>query len=127
MNALNTSLIISYSRPFTRNDGQSSAIPSLPSRTLKYYNKKEAELHNKILKLRNRAFAHSDADLFDVNLTLHREYLIPFFQEYPLEYFSKEELIQFEEMVEKLFRVFAEFIESIFEHYGDDAVNHFTK
>ena len=61
--AFNTSLIISYSRPFTSNSnfkGQDkSSLKGSEREVLK--EGVEIELHRRILDLRNRAYAHSDA------------------------------------------------------------------
>ena len=129
MNALTTALIVSYSRPFTNNDGKLSAIPTLPKKLTSPFNTTEKELHEKILKLRNKAFAHSDADLFDIHLSLS-EYdgmLVPTYIDYPLEYFTEAELNNFQNMVEKLLVSFGAFIKSIFDYYGDKAIEYFTE
>lgn len=61
--AFNTSLIIAYSRPFTRNNnfkGQDkSSLKGSEHEVLT--EEVEVELHRRILALRDRAYAHSDA------------------------------------------------------------------
>jgi hypothetical protein len=52
--AFTISLIISYSRPFTRSIG----LPDFPKRLLKY-NETEQKLHDAIIQLRHRVYAHS--------------------------------------------------------------------
>ncbi|HXD31566.1 MAG TPA: hypothetical protein VN643_10640 [Pyrinomonadaceae bacterium] len=60
--AFNTSLIISYSRPFSRNRNfKNEPVSSLKKETGKVLNEAETELHNKILEMRDTAYAHSDA------------------------------------------------------------------
>ncbi len=124
MRALTTALIVSYSRPFTRNEGNDSAIPSLPNKFLSNYNALEMDLHNKILNLRNRAFAHSDAELFNIELSKSKYdgMIYPVFLEYPIEFFTKDELKLFQEMIEKLLPAFRNQINAILRHHGDDAM-----
>lgn len=129
MNALTTALIVSYSRPFTQNEGQGSAIPSLPRKIMKIYNDLENELHYKILGLRNKAVAHSDADLFDAHLS-RSEFdgsLVPTYIDYPLEYFNQDKLVLFQKMVEKLMSAFEGYIKSIFEHHGESELKNLVK
>lgn len=60
--AYNTSLIVSYSRPFHNNrnfEGEPrSSLKDVVDRVL---DQSEAELHNKVLQMRDTAYAHSDA------------------------------------------------------------------
>jgi hypothetical protein len=53
--AFTSSLIVFYSRPFTR----SIRLPDFPKRLLKY-SSTENELHNAIIQLRHKVYAHSD-------------------------------------------------------------------
>lgn len=59
--ALNTSLIISYSRPFHRNkDLKGEYESSLVESIAEVLTEAEAELHRKVFDSRNTAYAHSD-------------------------------------------------------------------
>ena len=53
--AFTSSLVVFYSRPFTRSNG----LPDFPKRLLKY-NETEDDLHNKMIQLRHQVYAHSD-------------------------------------------------------------------
>ena len=60
--AFNTSLIISYSRPFSGNRNfKGEPKPSLDEGIYADLNNAETELHKKVLNLRDTAYAHSDA------------------------------------------------------------------
>ncbi|MEP6912945.1 MAG: hypothetical protein ABI923_09335 [bacterium] len=60
--ALNTSLIISYSRPFHRNkDLEDKYELSLEKSIAQVLTEAETELHRKVFDSRNTAYAHSDA------------------------------------------------------------------
>ncbi|MGI9067877.1 MAG: hypothetical protein ACR2HX_15935 [Pyrinomonadaceae bacterium] len=59
--AFNTSLIVSYSRPFSKNrnfEGEPSS--SLKKEICRVLNESETELHKKVLDMRNSVCAHSD-------------------------------------------------------------------
>ena len=53
--AFTSSLIVFYSRPFTRSNG----LPNFPKRLLKY-DDAENTLHDTIISLRHKVYAHSD-------------------------------------------------------------------
>jgi len=59
--ALLMSAIVSYSRPFTKNDCGKGGMstPMLMNKPNKILDSKELELHCKIIRLRNEAIAHS--------------------------------------------------------------------
>lgn len=60
--AFNTSLIISYSRPFHgSNDQKGSAKVSLKAHVVAVLDADECALHNRIIAKRDQAFAHSDS------------------------------------------------------------------
>lgn len=63
--AFTSSLIVFYSRPFTRSKG----LPDFPLELLKY-NNSEKKLHNKMIKLRHTVYAHSDDISYIVKPTL---------------------------------------------------------
>ncbi|MBU4308027.1 MAG: hypothetical protein L6428_12910 [Candidatus Aminicenantes bacterium] len=65
--ALNCAMIISYCRPFSGNDRNSTnRIPNLPERFLKILTNKEKELHSILMKERNTILAHSDSDAWEL-------------------------------------------------------------
>tara|TARA_R110002072_G_scaffold34164_6_gene102538 strand:+ start:470 stop:1075 length:606 start_codon:yes stop_codon:yes gene_type:complete len=65
--ALSSALIVAYSRPFSGNDKSSkNSIPDLNKNVIKILNTNEKELHNSLIKLRNKAIAHSDSDIIDI-------------------------------------------------------------
>src|SRR5437764_1899611 len=62
--AFNTSLIISYSRPFGPNYEFSGQIPvksSLKEFTSKVLSEDEVKLHDRVIDMRNSTYAHSQA------------------------------------------------------------------
>ena len=63
--AFDTALVISYSRPFIRNkdaEGQIQYSPLTHNIAVKLLIGAEIDLHKKVLKQRNKIFAHSDAE-----------------------------------------------------------------
>jgi hypothetical protein len=59
--ALNTALVVSYGRPFFRNDGLGDGVSSLKSYVATVLtDRQDRDLHEKILLLRKTAYAHSD-------------------------------------------------------------------
>jgi len=123
MEALNTALIVAYSRPFLKSKGQDSATPSLPSKIIKSFDKSELELHNTILEKRNKAVAHSDADLYEANLS-KSEYdgsVYPFIQFNFTQVFTKDELLMIQSIIEKLLEGLGKAVASIFDHHGENA------
>lgn len=69
--ALILAAIISYARPFTANKSVSSAgaTPTLPLKPSKDLTQEENALHETLLRLRNKALAHSDYELKPVKRT----------------------------------------------------------
>ncbi len=69
--ALMTALIVGYGRPFSSNKtGDTSR--RLPERFLKGLTPTQRNLHEHLLKLRNREFAHSDPEPAGVEVTVHQ-------------------------------------------------------
>lgn len=60
--ALITALIVSYGRPFSGNRAGEKVRASPPERFLRAFSSEELRLHQDLLQLRNREFAHSDPD-----------------------------------------------------------------
>lgn len=60
--AFNTSLIVAYARPFHNNKNlENEPRSSLRKQVAQVLNETEIELHDRILRLRNTVYAHSDA------------------------------------------------------------------
>lgn len=59
--AFNTSLVVSYSRPFSSNRDLHKARSSLKSLVLAVLTADEIALQEKVLEVRNTAYGHSDA------------------------------------------------------------------
>lgn len=62
-----TAMIISYSRPFSPGRG----LPNFPSKLLKDLTVDEKSLHEQLLSLRNRIYAHTDLDFKKVRPIIH--------------------------------------------------------
>lgn len=64
LKALTTALVVAYSRPFKKNksDSRFPADPILSNDFLANFSDKENNLHKKVLSLRDREFAHTDAE-----------------------------------------------------------------
>lgn len=61
VHALNLTVIIAYSRPFTVSRGQ-LALKSLPEQVLCKFDQEQMEIHHQVLCDRDTMLAHSDAD-----------------------------------------------------------------
>lgn len=59
--AFNTSLVISYSRPFSSNRDLGNGKSSLKDLVSTVLDEKEVSLHKRVLELRDTAYGHSDA------------------------------------------------------------------
>lgn len=59
--AFTTSLVVSYARPFTRGDGW----PPFP-REFRQYGSAESTLHEHLMTLRHKVYAHSDSSSYTV-------------------------------------------------------------
>jgi hypothetical protein len=83
LQALNCSMVMAYSRPFSSNAGaRGESIPDLPGRFLRLLSAEEREIHEIVLFDRNKYMAHTDAEaaaLEPVRLQIDevRELLIP--------------------------------------------------
>jgi hypothetical protein len=97
--AFNTSLIISYSRPFYWNKNfEGEPKSSLRKCVCEVLDKTEAELHRRILSQRDTIYAHSEAHPRRVK-NLDYTKLIPIF--YPLENLSKTDKATLKVMIGK--------------------------
>jgi hypothetical protein len=71
---LNVALVVSYWRPFSDNEGSADTHPRLPDKFISGYSPTEEALHKEVRNLRNKAFAHSDAEAHGVRIHV-REFL----------------------------------------------------
>ncbi|MCH9052742.1 MAG: hypothetical protein IIA72_16995 [Proteobacteria bacterium] len=90
-----TALIVSYARPFTKSAGW----PSFPTRLLQY-TEAERGLHKKLLKLRNKIYAHSDSESYSIRPYRSGSYSVDIVGE-PFLKISEDEAVQFLEMTAK--------------------------
>jgi len=67
LQALTTSLVVSYARPFVNARGQSAvAERTVPGSLLRIYSSSERAFHDRLMEMRNREAAHSDADILEM-------------------------------------------------------------
>lgn len=64
--AFNTSLIVSYSRPFHKSNDTAGLRVSLRDSVNRILDAPEQSLHSKIIKMRDQTFAHSDAESHEI-------------------------------------------------------------
>jgi hypothetical protein len=74
LRALSLAAVIAYTRPFgyNRGNGDHPMANRLPDSIKASLSPDEQAFHKRILCLRNKALAHSDACLINANLTVHR-------------------------------------------------------
>lgn len=107
--ALTTSLVVSYARPFTKTRGLRDNLPSkLIRRTAE-----ERALHEKILKLRNEVYAHSDGALYSFQ-PWQSEGLSTVIERWPHRRLSKEDTLAFEMMAMRTIEALRERMTCIF-------------
>ena len=76
--AFNTSLIVSYSRPFTGNRGISTGKQqSVGSKLLEVLSKEEKRLHDNLTRSRHAEYAHSDLNSHNVSIYACENFAIP--------------------------------------------------
>lgn len=66
--AFTTAIIVAYSRPFSGNRARGSQRDSISEEYLQALDKQSFALHERIVNLRNKAFAHSDASFHNVQV-----------------------------------------------------------
>jgi hypothetical protein len=103
LEALNCSMIIAYSRPFS---GNSFSAPDLPGRLLRCLNPEERDAHDLVINDRNKVLAHSDADWLRVEPVIWnldgRQHVLPL-KDWGLAPLTKEATVIFNSAAEKLF------------------------
>jgi hypothetical protein len=68
--ALNSAMIVAYGRCFSGEQSLTSeALPRLPDRFLKALSESQQKVHQALLTLRHKEFAHSDADVARITMT----------------------------------------------------------
>ena len=70
LDALRVALVVSYSRPFSGNRSLPGVASTLPNRFLEKLTEHERDLHERLIRLRNKEFAHSDPDSADVKVSM---------------------------------------------------------
>lgn len=65
--ALDIALVITYSRPFKKNYGFGK-VTAILERAMKDFESMHHELHNRIIIMRDREYAHADAEVNDVKV-----------------------------------------------------------
>lgn len=87
-----TALVVSYARPFTRSEGW----PALPADLLGF-SIDERELHDSILKLRNKVYAHSDSASYSIRPVMIGE-IVTAIEGLPILRFTADQATLFREM-----------------------------
>jgi len=99
-------LVISYSRPFINSENEDIAYKRLPGVSLKSLTREERALHNNIISLRQKEFAHSDPlpAQIQLNKFIYKDSDIIFSISRSTRYpFSKSDIIMVKNIVRKLF------------------------
>ena len=68
LRCLNTALIVSYARPFSKNRKSHDVRENLPADFLKVLSDEQRQLHNRLVDSRNRDHAHSDPRGMDMTV-----------------------------------------------------------
>lgn len=72
LEALTSALVVTYARPFVNTRGESTvAEKTVPGSLLRGLTKLQRELHDRIISMRQKEVAHSDADILDIALQLN--------------------------------------------------------
>ena len=102
---LQTAAIVAYYRPFSGNWETSDTTAALGEEFLNTYNSKEKSLHQRIRRLRNQIYAHTDSEARDLKINVREIKDVPFAwasTHNPFPVMDKEVLERFLSMVEKL-------------------------
>ncbi|QTQ86084.1 hypothetical protein J8N08_22900 (plasmid) [Agrobacterium tumefaciens] len=106
--AFTTSLVVSYARPFTTARG----LPGLPARLIKWTDE-ERILHDRILRLRNEVYAHSDGVSYSFQ-PWQSEGLTTVIEMWPQRRLSKEDTLAFDAMAARILEALRERMRKIF-------------
>jgi hypothetical protein len=68
VSALVTSFVVSYGRCFVGSELGEKELPRVPERGRRKLSVDERSLHDRLIALRNREFAHSDAEVADIRV-----------------------------------------------------------
>ena len=68
-----TAFVVAYSRPWVYSRGQSVAERTVPGSLLRSLTSKQREMHDFLIELRNKEMAHTDADITEIHLMLHKD------------------------------------------------------
>ncbi len=101
--AFNTALIVSYCRPFHRNKSNQGTArrPSLPSSSLDIFTADERKLHDLIIKSRDKEYAHSDLESYNMLISQFKGIQIPISRD-PFIPLNRDSITQLISIIEKL-------------------------
>lgn len=102
--ALQTAMIVAYSRPFSGNRDQEHNTWRLDE-FLEVYNEQELAFHSRLLRNRNQVYAHSDSEIRDLRIHVMNIGGVPMvlpMSRNPYVSMCETELERFREMVQKL-------------------------
>jgi hypothetical protein len=68
--ALQTAMIVAYVRPFSGNHGKSHTQGSLNLDLANRFNQEERTLHQRMIDLRHKVFAHTDSEVRDLRVSV---------------------------------------------------------
>lgn len=104
---MTTALVVAYWRSFTSNRGTAEAVKSLPEASLGEFTDEEKQLHQRVGNLRNTAFAHSDAGVMRVRVSIRQfnevRFAIPSHWD-PHRSLTKADVVTLSTIIEKLRR-----------------------
>lgn len=66
---LQTAMIVTYCRPFSRNFERDHTAATLDDSFLDVYSERERAFHSRLLDLRNQIFAHTDSEARDLKIS----------------------------------------------------------
>jgi hypothetical protein len=108
--ALDLAVVISYSRPFKKNYGFDHVRDDI-DQLLSQYTPEQLELHKQIIDLRDREFAHADADAQDI--TVYLDGLFMFMKRVTRKPLERQKVQQLIEMIRLLLNSINKQIEAI--------------
>lgn len=119
--AITTAIVVSYSRPFSSNKNSPSATSTLPLKVLRQYDPKERDLHKKIIEYRNQIYAHSEGEVWEIQLSkMDGSELVGTRVIDPYVSFSKEEILLLLKMIDKIISYTSHSIDTFLFKYGEE-------